>query len=130
MSLKEEFQVFASRGSVMDIALAVVIGTAFSKAGTQFVEQVAMPFLSRHLPFGDWGQWALGGYRVGGLVSALLELGLMSLATFAAVLPLLNRLMRRRRAVQPEQGYKTCPACREQVALQATRCKWCTSSLD
>jgi large conductance mechanosensitive channel len=54
MGLKQEFGAFIAKGNVVDLAVGVVIGAAFGKIVTKFVENIIMPFVSLLTPTGDW----------------------------------------------------------------------------
>jgi large conductance mechanosensitive channel len=52
-SLAEEFKAFALKGNVVDLAVGVIIGAAFSKIVTSLVENVLMPSINTVLPTGQ-----------------------------------------------------------------------------
>jgi large conductance mechanosensitive channel len=54
MGMKKEFGEFIAKGNVVDLAVGVVIGAAFGKIVTKFVENIIMPFVSLVTPGGDW----------------------------------------------------------------------------
>ncbi len=54
MGMKKEFGEFIAKGNVVDLAVGVVIGAAFGKIVTKFVENIIMPFVSLATPGGDW----------------------------------------------------------------------------
>jgi large conductance mechanosensitive channel len=54
MGMKKEFGEFIAKGNVVDLAVGVVIGAAFGKIVTKFVENIIMPFVGLFSPTGDW----------------------------------------------------------------------------
>lgn len=54
MAMGKEFKEFISKGNVVDLAIGVVIGAAFGKIVSKFVENIIMPFVSLLTPSGDW----------------------------------------------------------------------------
>jgi large conductance mechanosensitive channel len=54
VGMKQEFGAFIAKGNVVDLAVGVVIGAAFGKIVSKFVENIIMPFVSLMTPSGDW----------------------------------------------------------------------------
>jgi large conductance mechanosensitive channel len=135
----KEFREFAFKGNVVDLAIGVVIGGAFGKIVTGLVNDVIMPLVSLVMPDGEWRQAAItirqlppdgpdGDVRlmVGNLASVVVDFLIVGFVLFMVV-----RTINRFRAQPPPAAPNTkeCPACLEQVALKASRCKFCTSEL-
>lgn len=128
MSMKEEFKAFIMKGNVVDLAVAVVVGTAFGKIVSAFVSGIVMPLVSYVLPSGDWHAWTLGKLQIGTVLGATLDFLIIAAVVFLVLVKLLGSLTKRQEAAA-EPTFKECPACLEQVPLKATRCKHCTSQL-
>jgi large conductance mechanosensitive channel len=135
----KEFREFAFKGNVVDLAIGVVIGGAFGKIVTGLVNDVIMPLVSLVMPDGEWRKAAItirqlppdgpdGDVRlmVGNLASVVVDFLIVGFVLFMVV-----RTINRFRAQPPAAAPNTkeCPACLEQVALKASRCKFCTSEL-
>jgi large conductance mechanosensitive channel len=135
----KEFRDFAFKGNVVDLAIGVVIGGAFGKIVTGLVNDVIMPIVSLVMPDGEWRNAAItirqlppdgpdGDVRlmVGNLASVVVDFLIVGFVLFLVV-----RTINRFRAQPPPAvaNTKECPACLEQVALKARRCKFCTSEL-
>lgn len=141
-----EFRKFIARGSVIDLAVGVVIGAAFSKIVDSFVKDVLMP------PIG----FATGGVDFSNLyinlsrqrypsLAAATEAGaptinygiflnnVLSFLIVAFVLFLFvrayNRLREEKESEPPAPTEKECPYCKLKIPLAATRCAHCTSEL-
>lgn len=100
-----EFRTFALKRNAMDLAIGVVIGSAFQKIVDALVQQVLMPPLNWLSGNVDTASWTLNlgavPIGIGALVNAVLQFGLISLAVFLMVTAL-NRLHVREAIEQPE----------------------------
>ena len=85
MSTLREFKEFALKGNVIDLAVAIVIGAAFTKIVTVLAEAVIMPLVSKALPTGSYVTWAPGGVKLGLLLAAVVDFFLIALALFIVV---------------------------------------------
>jgi large conductance mechanosensitive channel len=105
MKMWKEFREFALKRNAMDLAIGVVIGSAFQKIVDALVQQVLMPPLNWLSGNVDTASWTLNlgavPIGIGALVNALLQFGLISLAVFLLV-KALNRLHVREASEKPE----------------------------
>jgi large conductance mechanosensitive channel len=105
MKMWKEFRAFALKRNAMDLAIGVVIGSAFQKIVDALVQQVLMPPLNCLSGNVDTASWTLNlgavPIGIGALVNAVLQFGLISLAVFLLV-QTLNRLHVREANEQPE----------------------------
>ncbi len=130
MSLKDEFKAFIMKGNVIDLAVAVVVGGAFGKIVTAFVDGIVMPLVSYVLPANiKWEEWVLGKFRIGAVLGAAVNFLIIALVIFLVLVKLLERVTKKKEEAPAPATTKECPACLEQVPLKATRCKHCTSQL-
>jgi large conductance mechanosensitive channel len=128
MSLKDEFKAFVMKGNVVDLAVAVVVGGAFGKIVTAFVEGIVMPLVTMVLPANiKWEEWVFGKFRIGAVLGATVNFLIIALVIFLVLVKFLGKFMKKEEAPPAAPTTKECPACLEQVALKATRCKCCTS---
>jgi large conductance mechanosensitive channel len=129
MPLKDEFKAFILKGNVIDLAVAVVVGGAFGKIVTAFVDGMVMPLVTYVLPANiKWEEWIVGKFRIGTVLGATINFLIIALVIFLVLVKFLGRFMKREEpAAAPTT--KECPACLEQVPLLATRCKHCTSNV-
>jgi large conductance mechanosensitive channel len=129
MSLKNEFKAFIMKGNVVDLAVAVVVGAAFAKIVTAFVDGIVMPLVTSVLPANiKWEEWVLGKFRIGAVLGATVNFLIIALVIFLVLIKFLGRFMKKEEA-PAAPATKECPACLEPVPLKATRCKHCTSQL-
>ena len=141
MGLVKEFKEFALKGSVIDLAVAVVIGAAFGKVITSFVDNILMPPLGLLIGKHDLSDYFItlsGGHyetlaqakaagaatlSYGLFVNAIVYFLIVALAIFL-VIRQLNRLSRK-----PAPSMRDCPQCLSPIPLNAVRCKFCTQAV-
>ena len=129
MSMKDEFKAFIVKGNVIDLAVAVVVGGAFGKIVTAFVDGMVMPMMTYVLPANiKWEEWVLGKFRIGAVLGATVNFLIIALVIFLVLVKFLGKFIRTPE-VPTAPTTKECPACLEQVPLKASRCKHCTSQL-
>jgi large conductance mechanosensitive channel len=148
----KEFRDFALRGNVMDMAVGIIIGAAFTSIVNSLVNDIIMPPLGMLLGGMDFSNFYLtlkpgspaGPYSAlaeaqaagavtvnyGLFINALISFTLVALAMFLLIRAL-NRLQAGKPAPEPAAPpAKDCPFCFSSIPLQATRCPNCTSQLE
>jgi len=136
-----EFKEFALKGSVLDMAIGIILGVAFGKVVTSFVDDIIMPVIGRVFGKVDFSNMfvSLTGMHFQSLAAAksagaaTLNYGLFMNAIFNFVIVafgvfLLIRQVNRFRRVK-EVAMKECPFCCSGIVQKATRCPYCTSAL-
>jgi large conductance mechanosensitive channel len=129
----KDFKAFILRGNVVDLAVGIVIGAAFTAVVTAFVANLLTPLIAipgktnfSALSFTVGG----GTFHYGLFVNALIDFLLVSAAVFFIVVRPLNALMARRRAgEEAEPGTRDCPECLSEIPARARRCSFCTSEV-
>ncbi len=132
MKLWQEFKSFAFKGNMIDLAVGVVIGTAFTKVVTSVVTNLMMPLIGYVTPKTDFSDWKLGKITIGLLINDLITFLIVAIAVFIFVVKLIGA-MTQKAAEAPapsEPTSKECPRCLSVIPLKATRCPQCTSDLD
>ena len=130
----QEFKEFISRGSVMDLAIGVIIGTAFTAIVNSLVSDIIMPvitLLTGGLNFSDWYILLFGDSKimVGNFLNAVISFLLIALVIFLMI-KALNSIHFKKPAEEPvAKDPRLCPYCRTEIADDATRCPHCTSIL-
>jgi large conductance mechanosensitive channel len=145
-SLLKEFREFAIRGNVIDLAVGVVIGAAFGKIVTSFVNDLLMPPLGLLLGRVDFSNLFLNlssqhyatlaeakqagapTLNYGAFINTVIDFAIVAFAVFLLVQQV-NRLTRHRDA-GPAPTTKPCPYCLTAIPLAATRCPACTSHIE
>ena len=145
----KEFKAFISRGNVLDLAVAVIIGAAFGKIVTTLVESVLMPPIGLLLGKVDFSSLfvmldhsqvppgvtlslkqakdlAIPVIAYGQLLNDVVNFLIVAFAVFIVVKQA-NRMKGPEPAVAP--ATKECPFCASAIPAQAKRCPQCTSQL-
>lgn len=155
MKFFQEFKEFALKGSVLDMAIGIVIGGAFQSIITSLVEDIIMPFTALFTGSVDYSDWVIqistAEIKIGSFITALISFLILALSVFLAlkaVMRLNNRLEKLNKEmaekigdklhkkngeefveeVEPET--KVCPYCLTEVKYKAKRCPHCTSELE
>ena len=129
------FRQFLLRGSVLDLAVAVVIGGAFGALITAFVKDLLTPLLAALVGKPDFSAlvFTVNGSRflVGDFLNALLAFLLIAAAIYLFVVVPVNALTARihRGQAPPDPTTKRCPECLSEVPIAARRCAFCTSTI-
>ncbi len=143
----KEFREFITRGNVLDLAVAVIIGAAFGAVVKSLVEDIVMPPVGRLLGRLDFSNLFinLSGGTFGSLAeakqagAATINYGvfLNTVITFLIVafvifliIRTVNRQKRKPEAAAATPTTKACPYCKSTIDIQATRCAFCTSELE
>ena len=129
------FKEFVLRGNVIDLAIAVVIGAAFSAVVTALVKDLITPLIGAIIGKPDFSGWIVtingSQFLIGDFLNALIAFILMAAAVyFFVVAPMNAWVARRRRGEAPaDPTAKKCPECLSDVPIAARRCAFCTSAL-
>jgi len=125
--LMREFRGFAFKGNMIDLAVAVVIGTTFKSVMDSLVKNVVMPALSYIVPTeGGYRAWRVGNIEIGLFLGELVNFLIIAAAVFVFAVKLMGML---RKKPAPEASSRLCPICDESISLKAKRCPHCTSEL-
>jgi large conductance mechanosensitive channel len=129
-----EFRAFVLRGNLVDLAVAVVIGTSFAAVVNAVVKDLVTPLIAAVGGQPDFGNLAftINGSRFayGDFLNALLSFMLVAAVVFFLVVKPVNTLMAALRT-EPDVESETrpCPECLSQIPRQASRCAFCTSEV-
>ena len=129
------FKEFVLRGNVLDLAIAVVLGAAFTNLINALVRDLITPLIGALVGKPDFSAWVVtvngSPFLVGDFVNAVIAFILMAAAVyFFVVMPMNAWIERRRRGEAPsDPATKKCPECISAVPVAARRCAFCTSPL-
>lgn len=132
----KEFKEFVSRGNVMDMAVGVIIGGAFTAIVTSLVNDIMMPILS--LITGGFDFTALcvvlgegedaATLNYGAFIAAIINFVLIAIVIFLLI-KMINKVSRKKEEEPVAATTKVCPFCKEEISIEASRCPHCTSEL-
>lgn len=127
----KEFKEFALKGSVMDMAVGIIIGVAFGAVVASLVSDILMPPLGMLLGKVDFSSLAIkmsdtAKLTYGMFINKLISFLIVAFALFL-VIRVMNRL--KKKAEAPAPTTKVCPFCATDIPLKAVRCPHCTSEL-
>ncbi|MEI3219230.1 MAG: large conductance mechanosensitive channel protein MscL [Lachnoclostridium sp.] len=130
----EEFKAFISRGNVMDMAVGVIIGGAFTSIVTSLVEDILSPIIGLFggqnfdtLSVNILGEVTL---NYGKFITAIVNFLIMAFIVFLIVKLMNKAASKFEKKEEKEETTKKCPFCKTEIAIDATRCPHCTSILD
>jgi len=146
----KEFKEFAMRGNVMDMAIGIIIGAAFSPIIGSLVGDVIMPPIGMLLGNVDFSNLFIclqdgasaGPYaslaaaktagavtvNYGAFINTIINFIIVAFAIFMMI-RVMNKMKREQPAPAAAPTTKDCPACLMSVPLKATKCGHCTSSI-
>lgn len=130
-----EFKEFISRGNVMDMAVGIIIGGAFTSIVSSLVEDIINPILGIFggMNFDQLHIKLLGEATLnyGKFISAILNFLIMALIVFI-IMKTMNRMVEKFKKEEAPAAptTKVCPFCKSEIAIDATRCPHCTSVLE
>lgn len=136
----EEFKKFIMRGNVMDMAVGVIVGGAFTSIVTSLNQDILTPVL------GIFGGTDFSNLKVtlgsgenapvlcyGNFITAVINFLITAFVIFVlvkAINKIGDKLIRKEEEAPSEPTTKICPYCRSEIAKEATRCPHCTSNLE
>ncbi|MGK9369826.1 large-conductance mechanosensitive channel protein MscL [Melioribacter sp. Ez-97] len=135
----DEFKKFAIRGNVIDMAVGIIIGTAFGKIVSSFVNDVIMPPIGWLIGNVDFSDLALTlkektdaaeavTIRYGIFLNTVVDFLIIAFAIFI-VIKQINRLKKKEEEPKAAPTTKECPKCFTLIPVKATRCPNCTSEI-
>lgn len=139
-----EFKKFVSRGSVIDLAIGVIIGSAFNRIVQSLVNDIIMPpiglllgkvdFANLYINLTKQSYASLADAQAAGAVTINYGLFINSVVEFLILALVIFLLVRQINKIKPEEApkppdTKECPICFTTIPIKATRCPHCTSEL-
>ena len=140
----KEFKEFAMRGSLVDLAVAFVLGAAFGKIVTSLVNDVIMPPIGLLMgrvsftnlfinlsgrPYASLADAQKAGaptINYGMFINSILDFVIVAFVLFL-VIKQMNRM--KKQPAPPEPDTKECPFCLSSIPLKASKCSHCTSTV-
>jgi large conductance mechanosensitive channel len=139
----KDFQDFVVKGNIFDLAVGVIVGAAFGKVVTSFVETIIMPIVSVAIPGGSWREAKLvlgtiadpkdpkktveNAILVGQFLGGLLDFVIIAFIIFLMIRAL-AKFKRKEEKIEAADT-KDCPYCLSVIPVAASKCGHCTSDL-
>ena len=130
------FKEFLLKNNVLALAVAVIVGGAVGKVVTSLAQDIIMPLVSPVLPSGEWrkaqdssaigradGKEVINSLNYGTFFGNVVDFLIIAFIVYLMTKALIKEPGR---AAAPT---KTCPRCKEAIALDATKCKFCTADI-
>jgi large conductance mechanosensitive channel len=132
-SLLDEFKAFVLRGNVLDLAVAVVIGAAFTQIVNSLVENIITPLIGAIGGQPDFSSltFTINGseFRYGAFINALISFLIIAAVVYFLIVKPMNVLLARVTPTTAEVVPALCPQCLTEISAEAIRCPHCTSWL-
>jgi large conductance mechanosensitive channel len=131
VTLLDDFKKFLFRGNVVDLAVAVVVGTAFTAVVKALVTDLLTPVIALVIgkPSFQGLSFTINGSRFlyGDFVNNLITFVSIAATVFFFVVTPINHLLAARAKEDPDT--KECPECTSAIPIRARRCPQCTAQL-
>ena len=132
------FKDFLFKNNVLALAVAVIVGGAVGKVVSSLAADLIMPLISLVLPSGEWrtaklvlgrtvgadGKETVNALNYGAFFGSVVDFLIIALVVY-----MLTKSLIKEAPAAPPPPSKSCPRCKETVAVDATRCKFCTSEM-
>ncbi len=134
----QEFKEFISRGSVIDLAVGVIIGAAFTSIVNSLVNDIVNPVIGLLTGGIDFSKWKIpltsagaegASIMIGSFINAVINFLLIALVIFLVIKGINSIHLKKQEPVEEAKPARLCPYCRTEIADDATRCPHCTSVL-
>ena len=126
----KEFKEFISKGNVIDLAIGLIMGSAFTAIVTAVVDGILMPIISGLTAGVDYEDLTVNFFgaklQIGSVINAVITFLIISLFLFLIV----KALNKAKKEEVVEETTKVCPHCKSEIDIEATRCPHCTSKLE
>ncbi|MCI0708886.1 MAG: large-conductance mechanosensitive channel protein MscL [Chloroflexi bacterium] len=144
----KEFREFAMRGNVVDLAVGIIIGAAFTTVVNSLVNDVLMPPIGEltggvdftdlfiNLSGGDYDSLeaaqAAGAATInyGLFINSIINFAIVAFAVFLLIKQMNRLFAKEQPPADEEPTTRDCPYCLQTVPIKATRCPYCTSELE
>ena len=125
----EEFKAFALRGNVIDMAIGVVVGGAFTAIVTAVKDNFIMPLIEYIIGNATYTEADIKTF-IAAIISSIIYFIITAFVLFCIIKAInkASELGKKKEEEAPaEPTTKTCPFCKSEIAIDATRCPHCTS---
>jgi large conductance mechanosensitive channel len=128
------FRKFILRGNVVDLAVGVVIGAAFSGVVQALVKDVITPLIGMFGGVSDFSTWTIvvrgSRFPIGDFINTLVSFLLIALVVYFLVVLPVTKLMDKYKSEPQPSPTKECPECVSKIPKAARRCPQCTAQIE
>lgn len=129
----KEFKDFIARGNVLDMAIGVIVAGAFKAIIDSLVADLLTPLLSGVTGGVNFKDWVITAgdmqFGVGTFINTILSFLIIAFVMFLIVKAFNRARAKKAPAEEAAPTTKTCPYCKSEIDIEATRCPHCTSEL-
>jgi large conductance mechanosensitive channel len=132
------FKEFLLKNNVLALAVAVIVGGAVGKVVSSLAADILMPLIGMVLPSGEWraaklvisktvgpdGKEAINAINYGTFFGNVVDFAIIALVVY-----MMTKALIKEAPAAPPAPVKSCPRCKEGVAVDATKCKFCTADI-
>jgi len=132
------FKEFLLKNNVLALAIAVIVGGAVGKVVSSLAADLIMPLISLVLPSGEWraaklvlsktvgpdGKEAINALNYGTFFGNVVDFLIIAFVVY-----MLTKSLIKEAPAPPPPPSKNCPRCKETIAVDATKCKFCTADI-
>jgi len=134
ITMLNDFKKFILRGNVVDLAVAVSVGAAFTAIVTSLTKYMITPLIAAFTDKTDFSNYSFkihhSVFQYGQVINAIVSFLIVATVIFFFVVQPVNKLNARankNKKVEPTE--KKCPECLSTIPIKATRCAFCTAKL-
>lgn len=124
-----EFRDFALRGNVMDMAVGVIVGAAFSDIVTSLTDNFINPVLKMITQGMRYTLTDVGGFA-SNFLSSIVNFVIMAFILFCLMRVVNKAVNLGKKKEESEPTTKDCPYCFSKIPVKATKCPHCTSEVE
>lgn len=121
-----EFKNFIAKGNVIDMAVGIIIGSAFTSIVNSLVTDILTPITTMFTSDIHFQDIQFHGLMIGNFINAVISFLLTAFVLFLIV-KAMNKLKKEEAPAAPST--KTCPYCKSEISIDAVKCPHCTSEL-
>jgi large conductance mechanosensitive channel len=132
------FKEFLLKNNVFALAVAVIVGGAVGKVVSSLAADIIMPLISPAIPGGNWrsaviefgkkigpdGKEVVNTINIGSFFGSVVDFLIIALVVY-----IMTKALLKEKPAPPPPPSKTCPRCKETIAIDASKCKFCTADI-
>lgn len=121
-----EFKDFIAKGNVIDMAVGIIIGSAFTSIVNSLVTDILTPITTMFTKDLKFNELQFHGLMYGNFINAVISFLLTAIVLFSIV-KTMNKFKKEEAPAEPTT--KVCPYCKSEISKDAVKCPHCTSEL-